>query len=115
MRSVHPNNDPARPADPAQPADPAPPLNRAPDYQGPLAEDSEHFPAEAARYLDGMNRQNDPPAQVPEDRGPQQMGEGMEEEEDFELLLTARDYWAAIRTHHRTGRPVQDLYNFRLV
>ena len=35
-------------------------------------------------------------------------------EEDHELNFFLEEYCSSIRTRHLTGRPVQDLYNFRL-
>ena len=36
-------------------------------------------------------------------------------EEDHELNFFLEEYWSSVRTRHLTGRPVQDLYNFRLI
>ncbi len=51
----------------------------------------------------------------PMDTDPVQPDESMELPDEPELRAIYMERWSAIRTHHATGRKVQDRYNYRYV
>ena len=141
VRTLHPNHVPVSDAVPLLPTQPVPALLVPPaqpqpalhdeaslpatqpvpallvEVQPPVAQPGPAIPVPDAAPL--PNNQVDPPVQrfdglLGEDPEVFPVGINGEPPNDDPLNLF-REHWASIRTHHITGRPIQNIYNFRLV